>query len=222
MPRKRVLKEKGVIVHFYIESSYAALIEEVARMEGKTVSALLREVVVNWLENEARMKYGLKLLEAEQRVRSSAPLQLSPLVEKRYKEVDVAWHELAKPIVDAKNAVLRALDRYERLRPLAEALRRGDYLAEVEVEGYRGAAMHAPRELREEALRAAEELRRALSEFCRLRRQFFRRCYYPWLRIRRDVPPDPRDIVEARVTRTLEIIDEVERRLGKGCCRQRG
>jgi hypothetical protein len=35
------------------------------------------------------------------------------------------------------------------------------------------------------------------------------------------VPPDPRDIVEARVTRTLEIIDEVERRLGKNCCRQR-
>jgi hypothetical protein len=221
MPRKKVLKS-WVWLTLAMEAEYVAMLDEIARIEKISRSELVRRVLKEWLENEARMKYGLKLLEAEEKVRSSAPLQLSPLVEKRYKEVDVAWHELAKPIVDAKNAVLRALDRYERLRPLAEALRRGDYLAEVEVEGYRGAAMHAPRELREEALRAAEEFRRALSEFCRLRRLFFKRCYYPWLRVRRDVPPDPRDIVEARVTRTLEIIDEVERRLGKNCCRQRG
>ena len=59
--RPRKLREKGVVLGVHIEYSYARLIEEIARREGKSVSEILREVIVSWLENEARLKYGFQL-----------------------------------------------------------------------------------------------------------------------------------------------------------------
>jgi len=61
MPRPKVLRERGAVLHVYIESSYAEVLEGVARREGKSVSALLREIVTAWLEGEARFKYGFQL-----------------------------------------------------------------------------------------------------------------------------------------------------------------
>ena len=59
--RPRKLREKGVVLGVHIEYSYARLIEEIARREGKSVSEILRGVIVSWLENEARLKYGFQL-----------------------------------------------------------------------------------------------------------------------------------------------------------------
>ena len=200
MPRPRKLSD-SVLLAFAIEKKYALLIEEIARMERISKSELLRRIVREWLESEARVRYGLRLLEAEQR-RPDAALQLSPLIEKRYRAVEKAWHELAKPLVDAKNQLAQLAPRATQLHDLAAP----------------SSLFGLSHEERERALRELREVEGQLSEaktrFAELRRQFFKRCYYPFLRIRRDLPEEVRDPLEARIARTLEVIDEAERILG--------
>ena len=199
MPRPRKLSD-SVLLAFAIEKKYALLIDEIARMERVSRSELLRRIVEEWLE-EARVRYGLKMLEVEQQLPSAA-LQLSPLTERRYREVEKAWHELAKPLVDVKNRLAELAPKVAQLRALSAPTN----LFKLE------------REERERVLRELNEAERQLSEaerqFAELRRQFFKRCYYPFLRIRRELAEEVRDPLESRIARILEVIDEAERVLG--------
>jgi len=200
MPRPRKLSD-SVLLAFAIERREALLIEEIARVERISRSELLRRIVKEWLE-EARVRYGLRMLEVEQRSQASAALQLSPLTERRYREVEGAWHELAKPLVDVKNQLAELAPRAAQLRALSTPTN----------------LFKLGKEERERVLRELDEVERQLSEaerrFAELRRHFFSRCYYPFLTIRKELPEEVRDPLESRIARTLEVVDEAERLLG--------
>ena len=134
MPRPRVLRERGVVMHFYIESSYAQLVEEIARREGKSVSELLREIVLRWLESEARERYGFRLATQQDDVRElEARLAEDPVLDVELKDLEQAVerlesdaHALEYKIDDliAKRYDLRTFIRWDDIQALRERWQR--------------------------------------------------------------------------------------------------
>jgi predicted RNase H-like nuclease (RuvC/YqgF family) len=135
MVRPRKLKEKGVVIGVHIEYSYAFLIEEIARREGKSVSELLREVIVGWLEGEAREKYGFRLAtQQDDDVRElEAKLAEDPVLEAELKDLEQAVERLESDAlaleykVDdliAKKYDLRTFIRWDDIQALRERWQR--------------------------------------------------------------------------------------------------
>jgi hypothetical protein len=60
MPRPRVFRQREVVA-FALEAEHAALLRELARREGVSLSELLRRVVLRWLEEEAGIRCGMSL-----------------------------------------------------------------------------------------------------------------------------------------------------------------
>ena len=108
MPRPRVLREKGVVIGVHIEYSYAKLIEEIARRQEKSVSSLLREVIVGWLEGEARVRLGLQLA-AGQEGGGGEEDPLDPLLEVDVEEFEQQLQRLEREVEELEGAVERAL-----------------------------------------------------------------------------------------------------------------
>jgi len=108
MPRPRVLREKGVVIGVHIEYSYARLIEEIARRQEKSVSSLLREVIVGWLEGEARVRLGLQLA-AGQEGGGGEEDPLDPLIEVDVEEFEQQLARLEGEVGQLEEAVDRAL-----------------------------------------------------------------------------------------------------------------
>jgi hypothetical protein len=103
------LQEKGVVIGVHIEYTYARLIEEIARSRGKSVSALLREVLIKWLEGEARSQLGLQVaLDPEGGSGEDDP-GLDPLVEVDVEEFEQQLGRLEEEIGQLESAVDQAL-----------------------------------------------------------------------------------------------------------------
>jgi hypothetical protein len=108
MSRPRILKERGVVMHFYIESSLASMIEEIARRQKKSVSALVREVLVQWLEGEARVQLGLQLA-AGREEGSGEDDPLDPLTEVDVEEFEQQLGRLEEEVAKLEEAVEAAV-----------------------------------------------------------------------------------------------------------------
>jgi metal-responsive CopG/Arc/MetJ family transcriptional regulator len=57
MPRPKAIQNRGFI-SLIIENKYVELLDKIARREGITKSELVRRVIIEWLETEAKIKYG--------------------------------------------------------------------------------------------------------------------------------------------------------------------
>jgi hypothetical protein len=205
------LRERGVIVHFYIERSYAEMLEQIAKREGKTVSSLLREVVIEWLEGEAKVKYGLQLAAPPQVEKASAP-KLAPLAKKKLDDIENALKEV-EPVVDSLSKKLPMLvEEAKRLvaekRQVEEWRARG---ATLRIGGREVPAEKYYWEWRAKTDGMLKLMEGALREWNATRRKFFKVVYYPWLKyLRREVPPEVFVSYEDRIAVLLDKIDRAE------------
>jgi hypothetical protein len=205
------LKEKGVIMHFYIERSYAEMLEQIAKREGKTVSSLLRDVVIDWLEGEAKVKYGLQAV-APPVAEKADTSKLPPLTKMKLKDVEDTLKEV-EPVID--RLARRLPELAEEARRLAAERRqveewraRGEWL---EIGGRPVPAEKYYWQWRAKTEGMFKLLEGALGEWETARRRFFKVVYYPWLRyLRKEVPVDVMVAYEDRIAVLLEKIDRAE------------
>jgi len=136
--RPRKLREKGVVLGVHIEYSYARLIEEIARREGKSVSEILREVIVSWLENEARLKYGFQLATQQDDPRDDvseleSKLAEDPVLETELKDLEQAVERLESDALAleyridsflSRNYDVRSFIRWDDIQGLRERWQR--------------------------------------------------------------------------------------------------
>ncbi|MCC6050707.1 MAG: ribbon-helix-helix protein, CopG family [Thermofilum sp.] len=211
MPRPRVLRERGVIVHFYIERSYAEMLEQIAKREGRTVSSLLREVVIEWLEGEARVKYGLQLA-APPQVERASTAKLAPLAKKKLEDVENALKEV-EPVVDRLAKKLPSLVE-EAKRLSAEKRQVEEWRAQratLRVGGREVSAEEYYWKWKAKADGMLKLMEGALREWKSARAKFFKVVYYPWLKyLRREVPADVMLEYEDRIAVILDKIDRAE------------
>jgi len=210
MPRKRVFQNRAFI-GFIIEGRYADLLEQLARREGISKSELCRRVIIEWLEGEAKVKYGLELAAPPAVEKASAP-KLTPLTEKRVEDLKRALEEVA-PVVERTARLLpqkmewaRSLiamrNEYLRLKERGGWVKVGGDLVPAEQQYRRWMARH------EGDIKMLEQL---LEEWKRARAMFFKRVYYPWLKgLRKEVPADVMLELDDKITLLLRKIDEVE------------
>jgi len=210
MPRKRVFQNRAFI-GFIIEGRYADLLDQLARREGVTRSELCRRIILEWLEGEAKVKYGLQLA-APSTVEQASASKLPPLTEKRLRDLDGALGELERVIGVLARELPRKMELARRLAATRDELLR--IRREVGFVRVRGEVVPAERYWREWWAQHEWEfklLEGALGEWRRARRMFFRRVYYPWLRgLRREVPADVMLRYDDRIAVLLRKIDEVE------------
>jgi hypothetical protein len=207
MARRRKLR-KGLVVALVLEEEDVRLLDEIARREKTSRSELVRRVLKDWLETEAKVRYGLQLA-APRLVEGADASQLLPLSHKKLADLERALGETRSRIPSLREKLQRAVEEAERLRrrlsELEEAERRGDILLAD------GKPVRA-RELREGVLRELRSLGSALREYRAARGRFFRLVYYPWLRyLRRDLPLETVVRVEGLIADTLVRLDNLDR-----------
>jgi hypothetical protein len=207
MARKRRLK-RGLVVALVLEEEDVRLLDEIARREKISRSELVRRVLKNWLETEAKVRYGLQLA-APRLVEGADASQLLPLSHKKLVDLERALEETRSRIPPLREGLQRAVEEAERLRrrlsELEEAERRGDVLLV-------GGKPVRARELRERILWELRSLGSVLREYRAARGRFFRLVYYPWLRyLRRDLPLETVVRVEGLIADTLVRLDNLDR-----------
>jgi len=198
-------------VHFYIERSYAEMLEQIAKREGRTVSSLLREVVIEWLEGEARVKYGLQLA-APPAVERANTSKLMPLAKKKLEDVENALKEV-EPVVDRLSKKLPSLVE-EAKRLMAEKRQVEEWRAQRATLRIGGREVPAEKyywEWRARTDGMLKLLEGALREWKSARAKFFKVVYYPWLKyLRREVPVEVMVEYEDRIAVILDKIDRAE------------
>jgi hypothetical protein len=210
MPRKRVFRNRA-FVGFIIEGYYADLLEQLARREGVSKSELCRRVIIEWLEGEAKVKYGLQLAAPPQVEKTSAS-KLAPLAKKKLEDVENALKEV-EPTVDRLSKKLPFLVE-EAKRLLAEKRQVEEWRAQRATLRIGGREVPAEKyywEWRARADGMFKLMEGALREWNVARRKFFKVVYYPWLKyLRREVPADVMLAYEDRIAVILDKIDRAE------------
>jgi len=209
MPRKKVFQNRAFI-GFIIEGHYADLLDQLARREGVSKSELCRRVIVEWLEGEAKIKYGLNLA-APQQVKTDAPRML-PLVRKKLDDIENALKEV-EPVIDRLAKKLPSLVE-EAKRLATEKKQVEEWRAQKATLRIGGREVPAEKyywEWRAKADGAFKLLAGALEEWKNARAKFFKVVYYPWLKyLRKEVPPEVLAAYEDRIATLLDKIDKAE------------
>jgi hypothetical protein len=210
MPRKKVFQNRAFI-GFIIEGYYADLLEQLARREGISKSELCRRVIIEWLEGEAKVKYGLQLAPPSQAERADAPRML-PLAKKKLDDIEDALKEV-EPVIDRLAKKLPTLVE-EAKRLAAEKRQVEEWRAQKATLRVGGREVPAEKyywEWRARADGALKLLAGALEEWKSARAKFFKVVYYPWLKyLRKEVPPEVLAAYEDRIAALLEKIDRAE------------
>jgi len=210
MPRKRVFQNRAFI-GFIMEGRYVELLDQLARREGVTRSELCRRVILEWLEGEAKVKYGLQLA-TPSAVEHASTSKLLPLTEKKLGDLDRALGELERVIGNLARELPRLMGLARALAATRDELLR--IRREVGYVRVRGEVVPAEKYWQEWWAQHEWEfklLEGALEEWRAARRKFFRKVYYPWLRgLRKEVPADVMLRYDDRIAVLLRKVDELE------------
>jgi hypothetical protein len=210
MPRKRVFQNRAFI-GFIIEGYYADLLDQLARREGISKSELCRRVIMEWLEGEAKVKYGLQLAAPPQVERANAS-KLMPLTKKKLEDVENTLKEV-EPVVDRLAKKLPSLVE-EAKRLLAEKRQVEEWRAQratLRIGGREVSAEEYYRKWKATSEGPLKLIEGALREWNAARTKFFKVVYYPWLKyLRREVPPEVLVTYEDRIAVILNKIDRTE------------
>jgi len=210
MPRKRVFQDRAFI-GFIIEGYYADLLDQLARREGLSKSELCRRVIIEWLEGEAKVKYGLQLA-APPTVEKASTSKLLPLAKKKLDDIESALKEV-EPVVDRLSKKLPSLVE-EAKRLLAEKRQVEEWRAQkatLRIGGREVSAEEYYRKWKATSEGPLKLMESALREWREARTKFFKVVYYPWLKyLRREVPPEVLVTYEDRIAVILDKIDRVE------------
>jgi hypothetical protein len=223
MPRKKVFHNRAYI-GFILEGTHADLLEKIAHKEGVSKSELVRRVVIEWLENEAKTKYGLEDIFVV--TQSSDTPHLLPLVAKRVTEIENTQKEIARQLVELKRYFESVKpEDLKAMRNIVELWRRGNERYDrtvrfseisVNIDGYvfKGYVKDFPREQYTLFVNRLTEFEEKVKQFRYLRSRFFKEVYYKYKHeVREDVPYEKRQVLESLIARQLELIDMVERKL---------
>jgi len=210
MPRKRVFQDRAFI-GFIIEGYYADLLDQLARREGVSKSELCRRVIMEWLEGEAKVKYGLQLAAPPQVERANAS-KLMPLAKKKLEDVENTLKEV-EPVVDKLTKKLPSLVE-EAKRLVAEKRQVEEWRAQKATLRIGGREVPAEKyywEWRARTDGMFKLIEGALREWKSVRAKFFKVVYYPWLKyLRREVPVEVMVEYEDRIAVILDKIDRAE------------
>jgi len=110
MPRRKKL-ERWEWLTLAVEERDLRLIEEVARREGVSRSEMVRRILREWLEGEARLRYGLRLTLQPGAQAAAADPELDPLTRLEVEELRKGVQSLEREVAALENLV----DRMERL-----------------------------------------------------------------------------------------------------------
>jgi hypothetical protein len=159
-----------------MEAEVVATLQRIARLEGITMSELVRRIVLEWLESEARTKYGMKLVFDVKEVEavadglsSSDPLSAEvaedfmQTVEGMFEEVKRATEE-----IDAIHSEVKELERFK----------------DDEIYSIQGRGLVRGVEVKHQII---QNLYPRFNKADKTLRAFFAKVYYPWLRMRREV-----------------------------------
>jgi len=223
MPRKRVFQNRAFI-GFIVEGAYADLLDKIARKEGISKSELVRRVIIEWLENEAKVKYGLEEIFVV--AQTSDTPHLLPLVAKRVTEIETAQKEIARQLVELKHYFESiSPDELKTMSYVVNLWRQAnesyDYSARwtkinISIGGFEfsGYVKDFPREQYTVFVRKMVEFEEKVKLFKALRARFFKEVYYKYRRdVKNDIPYETRQELESFIARQLEIIDVIERKL---------
>ncbi|MEM0061438.1 MAG: ribbon-helix-helix domain-containing protein [Fervidicoccaceae archaeon] len=223
MPRPKTIQNRGFI-SLIIENKYAELLEHIARKEGITKSELVRRIIIEWLENEAKVKYGLEEVFAV--AQASDTPHLLPLTAKRVSEIEATQKEIAKQLVELKRYFesIKPED-LKTMRSIVELWRKAneqyDYTARrttvdinISVFRFKGYVKDIPREQYTIFANKLAEFEEKVKQFRLLRGRFFKEVYYKYkYEVKEDVPYEKRQMLESLIARQLELIDMTERKL---------
>jgi hypothetical protein len=223
MPRPKTIQNRGFI-SLIIENKYVELLDKIARREGITKSELVRRVIIEWLENEAKVRYGLEEVFAVAQA-SDAP-RLLPLVAKRVTEIETAQKEIARQLVELKRYFEPiSPDELKTMSHVVDLWRQANEsynhsarwtkinvsIGGVEFSGY---VKDFPREQYAVLAGKVAEFWEKVKLFKALRAKFFKEVYYKYRRdVKDDIPYEKRQELESFIARQLEIIDMIERKL---------
>jgi hypothetical protein len=210
MPRKRVFQNRAFI-GFIIEGYYANLLEQLARREGVSKSELCRRVIIEWLEGEAKIKYGLQLAASPQVERANTS-RLLPLAKKKLEDVENALKEV-EPVIDRLAKKLPSLVE-ETKRLIAEKRQVEEWRAQkatLRIGGREVSAEEYYRKWKATSEGLLKLIEGVLREWNTARTKFFKVVYYPWLKyLRKEVPPEVLVTYENRIAVILDKIDRAE------------
>jgi metal-responsive CopG/Arc/MetJ family transcriptional regulator len=223
MPRPKTIQNRGFI-SLIIENKYVELLDKIARKEGITKSELVRRIIIEWLETEAKIKYGLEEVFAIAKVTDTP--HLLPLVAKRVTEIEKTQKEIAKQLVELKHffeainpnelkAMMRVVDLWRRGNERYDHTARWTEI-DINIGGYRfkGYVKDFPREQYTVFANKLAEFEEKVRIFKLLRARFFREVYYKYKHeVKEDVPYEKRQMLESIIARQLELIDMIERKL---------
>jgi len=223
MPRKKVFHNRAYI-GFILEGTHADLLEKIARKEGVSKSELVRRVVIEWLENEAKIKYGLE--EVFTVAQTSDTSHLLPLTAKRVTEIEATQKEIAKQLVELKRYFESIKpEELKTMRSIVELWRKAneqyDYTARrttVDINigdfTFKGYVKDFPREQYMMFANKLAEFEEKVKQFRVLRGRFFKEVYYKYkYEVKEDIPYEERQMLESFIARQLELIDMTERKL---------
>jgi hypothetical protein len=210
MPRKRVFQDRAFI-GFIIEGYYADLLDQLARREGLSKSELCRRVIIEWLEGEAKVKYGLQLA-APPAVEKASASKLLPLAKKKMEDVENTLKEV-EPVIDRLSRKLPSLvedaKRFSAEKKQVEEWRA--QRATLRIGGREVSAEKYYWEWRARTDGMFKLMEGALREWRDARTKFFKVVYYPWLKyLRKEVPPEVLVTYENRIAVILDKIDRAE------------
>jgi metal-responsive CopG/Arc/MetJ family transcriptional regulator len=223
MPRPKAIQNRGFI-SLIIENKYVELLDKIARKEGITKSELVRRVIIEWLETEAKIKYGLEEVFAIAKVTDTP--HLLPLVAKRVTEIEKTQKEIAKQLVELKHffeainpnelkAMMRVVDLWRRGNERYDHTARWTEI-DINIGDYRfkGYVKDFPREQYTVFANKLAEFEEKVRTFKLLRARFFKEVYYKYKHeVKEDVPYEKRQMLESLIARQLELIDMIERKL---------
>jgi hypothetical protein len=210
MPRKRVFQSRAFI-GFIIEGYYADLLDQLARREGISKSELCRRVIIDWLEGEARVKYGLQLAAPPVAEKASSS-KLAPLAKKKLEDVENTLKAI-EPVIDSLSKKLPSLVE-EAKRLVAEKRQVEEWRAQraaLRIGGREVPAEEYYWKWKAKADGMFKLMEGVLREWRGARAKFFKVVYYPWLKyLRKEVPVEVMVAYEDRIATLLEKIDRAE------------
>ena len=189
----------------------------IAKKEGIPLSELVRRVVMDWLENEAKIKYGIVNLFAEQPQQAilarRGGLSSSPLTQDKLVEITSALDELEPKTREAVETIKRVYEEYQKLeKEKSEARSRikGDMIYEYKGRSVKG--WEILRELEDEWRKRERELRGEFFQADSTIRRFFSKVYYPYESIQKSLDRETAYYLENRIAlerRKVNLVQDI-------------
>jgi hypothetical protein len=196
-----------------IETEEEEVLRRIASQEGISVSELVRRIIREWLESEARMRYGLNFVfKAPRTVATDGASTVDPVSAVLTEDFTRSLSEVEQDVKKAVEEIRRLageLDAIEKEYSEAKNTFKVGVMYRVEGRFMQGEDLLAEAERR--YYNRLKALRTRFFEADSAIRNFFSRVYYPWLKLRREVTVTEQVVIGQRVANLYRLVASVRK-----------